>query len=182
MNEGLLNRPDLDPPLSQLDKRQAAVRELCKQLENDSHQYGCVRATLTVNCAPGRLLAKFGCTYDESQSVHTNLVGILEKLTKLIPESAVQTFIDRVASQLDAAAIREFRPMEQWALRKSMEVVGMVEYPPLVGDPQGERTSGDMICQACGKEYNVHPSDWRLIGYGNVPFLTVLCDGRRVKL
>ncbi len=31
------------------------------------------------------------------------------------------------------------------------------------------------------KEFNLI-MDYRVIGYGNVPFLNVLCDGRRVKL
>lgn len=58
----------------------------------------------------------------------------------------------------------------------------MSHYPPLSGDPSGERCSGDMLCDVCGQEYTVHPMDWRVIGYGDVPFLNVLCDGRRVKL
>ena len=60
--------------------------------------------------------------------------------------------------------------------------VGMSIYPDVVGDPNGERADGRCLCPVCGEEYAVHPDDWRLIGYGNVPFLVILCDGRRVKL
>ena len=63
-----------------------------------------------------------------------------------------------------------------------MDACGMEKYPALVGPREGERTSGDMICEHCGLEYGAHPLDWRVIGYGNTPFLNVLCDGRRVKL
>jgi hypothetical protein len=34
------------------------------------------------------------------------------------------------------------------------------------------------ICGVCGQQYNNHPQDWRTGG----PTLTILCDGRRVKL
>ena len=90
--------------------------------------------------------------------------------------------IELLARSLDPAALREFGQMERMMLKRSMAAVGMDKYPPLSGPSEGERTSGDMLCEQCGREYFVHPLDWRLIEYGNVPFLNVLCDGRRVKL
>lgn len=40
----------------------------------------------------------------------------------------------------------------------------------------------DCLCERCGQPFAHHPMDWRVIGYGNVPFLNVLCGGERVKL
>jgi hypothetical protein len=90
--------------------------------------------------------------------------------------------IEQIACGLDLAASREFGPLERMSLAKSMERVGMASYPPVVGDPHGDRASCDCVCDVCHQKYAAHPMDWRVIGYGNVPFLTVLCDGRRVKL
>lgn len=91
-------------------------------------------------------------------------------------------FLGRLMASLDPQARREFGEIEQCMLVRSMDACGMTQYPPLAGPAEGERTSGDMICETCGLEYGGHPLDWRVIGYGNVPFLKVLCDGRRVKL
>lgn len=95
---------------------------------------------------------------------------------------ATAEFLTAVEVSLDPAARAEFREPEKWCLRRSMEITGMTEYPPVTGDPHGERTSGEMICDRCGQDYYHHPMDWRVIGHGNVPFLNVLCDGRRAKL
>jgi hypothetical protein len=94
----------------------------------------------------------------------------------------IRAFICALAASLDADSREEFRPIEQAALKYSMLMCGLSEYPPVVGPPDGERCSGDMICSGCGRAYFSHPMDWRVIGYGNFPFLNVLCDGRRVKL
>lgn len=93
-----------------------------------------------------------------------------------------EAWIEELAESLDPAARAEFRGIEQDMLRRSMEKCSMTKYPPVSGDPNGERVCGEMICEVCGQEYFDHPFDWRVIGYGNVPFLNVLCDGRRVKL
>jgi hypothetical protein len=93
----------------------------------------------------------------------------------------MNAFLDRVAAQLDSAARREFGPIERACLQVSMERVHWSDYPEVSGDPNGERSSGDCVC-TCGLPYYAHPLDWRVIGYGDVPFLNVLCDGRRVKL
>lgn len=90
-------------------------------------------------------------------------------------------FIQQLAASLDPATREEFGPIEQEILRRSMDTVNMERYPAVRGDPHGERASGDYLC-VCGQPYFAHPMDWRVIGYGHVPFLNVLCDGRRVKL
>ena len=92
------------------------------------------------------------------------------------------TFIERLAATMPAEVLTEFRVIEQLLLARQMDCVGMAEYPPVSGDPNGERACGDCLCDVCGRPYFDHPMDWRVIGYGNVPFLNVLCDGRRVKL
>ena len=96
--------------------------------------------------------------------------------------SPLKPVMDAIEKDLPPEAAQEFGPIERVCLEQSMLLCGMEEYPALVGDPSGERCSGEMICEKCGQEYFVHPMDWRVIGYGNVPFLNVLCDGRRVKL
>ena len=96
--------------------------------------------------------------------------------------STIDEFIQRLAANLDLQAQAEFREFERYSLGCDMERCGLLEYPPLVGPAEGHRTDGDMICEVCGHEYIEHPLDWRVIGYGDVPFLNVICDGRRVKL
>lgn len=91
-------------------------------------------------------------------------------------------FLKRLAGTLDIDALREFGVIEREMLKQSMARCNMTDYPPLVGQTVGERASGDQICEVCGNDYFTHPADWRFIGYGNVSFLNVLCDGRRVKL
>lgn len=91
-------------------------------------------------------------------------------------------FLDELAESLDLSARSEFGEIERLILARSMKHCGMVEYPPVVGDPNGLRADGSMICTRCNRDYFSHPMDWRVIGYGNVPFLNVLCDGSRVKL
>ena len=91
-------------------------------------------------------------------------------------------FLPQLVASLDPAALREFGKIEQIILTRSMELCGMTEYPAVSGDPSGDRTYGEMICDRCSKDYFSHPMDWRVIGYGDVPFLNVLCDGQRVKL
>jgi hypothetical protein len=91
--------------------------------------------------------------------------------------------IDEIATRLGFATFSEFGSIEKALLKMSFNKCGMIDYPPvIIGDPFGERVCGDQICDRCGNDYYSHPMDWRLIGYGNVPFLNVLCDGRRVKL
>lgn len=95
---------------------------------------------------------------------------------------AERTFVSSIALRLDSAAAAEFGEPERMILVSMMRNVGMAEYPPVLGDPAGERACGDCICERCRKPYFEHPYDWRVIGYGNVPFLNVLCNGLRVKL
>jgi len=94
----------------------------------------------------------------------------------------IDEFLYCLAASLDPAGHSEFGEAERMILKHAMAGCNMREYPALRGDRQGEIAAGDMICEFCGLEYFAHPLDWRVIGYGNVPFLNVLCDGRRVKL
>lgn len=94
----------------------------------------------------------------------------------------LKVFISKLAKSLDAAAREHFTPFDRRSLEMSMFVCGMTEYPPLVGPEEGEYASLQMLCAKCGHTYLHHPLDYRLIGHGDRPFLTVLCDGRRVKL
>ena len=91
-------------------------------------------------------------------------------------------FVRDLRNSLDLAAFREFGPVEELMLRRSLTACGMEQYPPPLEEHDFDRSSGDMVCEKCGRQYAAHPMDWRLIGYGNVPFLNILCDGRRVKL
>lgn len=93
-----------------------------------------------------------------------------------------EAFVDQLAAGLDPSARKEFSDAYRRILLLSMERCGMTEYPPVRGEPDYDRASGDMVCSMCDCHYHEHPLDWRLIGYGNVPFLVVLCDGSRVKL
>lgn len=91
-------------------------------------------------------------------------------------------FLDNVLLGLSPAARGEFREIEQATLALAMDRCGLAEYPAVVGRPDGERASGDCVCPQCGQDYFSHPMDWRVIGYGDVPFLNILCNGERVKL
>ncbi len=95
---------------------------------------------------------------------------------------ALENWIATLRQSFPPAVQQEFGVLEQLALHQQMLRCHMAEYPAVNGDPHGERSSGFCVCERCGQEYGDHPYDWRIIGYGNVPFLTVLCDGRRVKL
>ena len=94
----------------------------------------------------------------------------------------MEEFIKRLAETLDPLARKEFGVVDRTFLARSMLAVGMRESPPVVGDAAGERASGDCVCAVCGRGYFIHPFDWRGIGYGNVPFFKVLCNGERVKI
>lgn len=91
-------------------------------------------------------------------------------------------FLETVEKSLDPAARSEFNAWSRDYLLYAMRKVGMREYAPLVGQPDGMTAAGRCICSACGFTYAEHPLDWRVIGYLNTPFLNVLCDGVRVKL
>lgn len=95
---------------------------------------------------------------------------------------SIEETIAELERSLDPRAKENFGVVERFLLRQSMVACRMQSLPPVRGPDEGERASGDMICAACGKNYYSHPADWRLIGYGDIPFLNVLCCGRRVKL
>lgn len=98
-----------------------------------------------------------------------------------VDELNINQYIAILAGTMDAATREEFRSPERWSLKRAMIVCGMHEFPYVVGNPTGERCSGEMICENCGKTYYQHPSDWRVIGYGNVPFLNSVStsEGKR---
>lgn len=48
--------------------------------------------------------------------------------------------------------------------------------------PDYRRASGRSVCSTCGKLFFDHPKDHYLLGYGDIPYLNVLCTGERVKL
>lgn len=94
----------------------------------------------------------------------------------------LKTYIDEVAGQMPIRVRENFRRPERIMLRMQLQACGLMRLPDLAGCANGERASGEMICDRCGRIYYDHPMDWRVIGYGDVPFLKILCDGRRVKL
>lgn len=94
----------------------------------------------------------------------------------------LSAFISQLAASLDPGARGEFTEIEKMMLAKYMSLCGMIRYPFVRGNPDGERACGDVVCTICHNKYRMHPLDWRVIGYGNRPFLNVLCDGHRVKL
>ena len=96
-------------------------------------------------------------------------------------ENTVAEFVKSVAANLPPEVCVEFNTWERRALQKALFDCQMWSYPPVSGNPDGERASGQCLCM-CGRQYAEHPTDWRVVGYNNRPFLNVLCDGRRVKL
>jgi len=80
------------------------------------------------------------------------------------------------------ATREQFRELELRALCRALQVCNLVKLPDVTGDPLGERAGGDARCPICSQTSLSHPLDWRQIGYGDVPYNHILCDGRRVKL
>lgn len=93
-----------------------------------------------------------------------------------------ESFLASLRRSLDAATLAEFTEIDAITLVRAMDKCGMDGYPQRIGRFDGERASGEQICEVCGQDYYSHPLDWRIIGYGNVPFLNILCTGERVKL
>ncbi len=75
----------------------------------------------------------------------------------------------------------DFSSFDRTVLERSMQKCNMNRYPEIVGDPNGERCSGLVMC-SCGWNYFQHPLDWRFLEYRDKAYLHILCDGRRVKL
>ncbi len=88
--------------------------------------------------------------------------------------------IERLLATLDPLTRQQFGKPEQICLKRSLDRCGLSDIPEPVGE--FERASGEYVCEICGQEYFAHPMDWRVIGHGDVPFLNILCNGRRVKL
>ena len=94
----------------------------------------------------------------------------------------IAKYIDQFAATLHPLAKENFRPMDKLFLMYAFERCGLQAFPEVTGPADGERCSGEMVCERCGEKYYHHPLDWRLIEHGKKPYLNVLCDGRRVKL
>ncbi len=95
-------------------------------------------------------------------------------------DSNIEEAVKQLIPQLELEALAEFREPEKFMFKKAMETCGMLHLPVPVGD--GIRCSGECICDGCGQEFFKHPFEWRKVGFGNVPFLNILCDGTLVKL
>lgn len=94
----------------------------------------------------------------------------------------LDSVITSLLQTMNAAEREEFRVPDQMMLKACMRHCGMTALPNAAPPESFERADGESVCATCGHRYVQHPMDWRVIGYGNVPFLNVLCDGRRVKL
>lgn len=97
---------------------------------------------------------------------------------KFDPE--IEEAVEKLALQLEPKTRDQFSQAERFMLKKSMQSCGMKSLPDPIGD--GERCSGECVCEKCGHDFYHHPEEWRRIGYGNVPYLKILCDGTLVKL
>lgn len=88
--------------------------------------------------------------------------------------------VQELIKSLESQDCTEFGDFEQHAIKQSMKLCGMAVLPEPKHDI--DRVSGDCICSICGNDFYSHPMDWRVLGYGNVPFLNIICDGTRAKL
>jgi hypothetical protein len=88
--------------------------------------------------------------------------------------------IIKLLKTLDELAFEQFGRPQQIQLRMALIRCRMSDLPEPVGE--WERASGDSVCPVCNEYFGAHPMDWREIGCGDVPFLKILCNGRRVKL
>ncbi len=57
-----------------------------------------------------------------------------------------------------------------------------LDLPPMTEEQDHDRAGGGCVCARCGLEYRDHPQDPMVISNAGELFLTILCDGRRVKL
>ena len=67
------------------DFKDMIPKQVCEwgmELVGQARSFGEMRATLIVNCMPGRPLHKLGIFYDESRPALANMVAILESLTE----------------------------------------------------------------------------------------------------
>lgn len=114
------------------------------------------------------------------QSAMPSSPARVEAQSRDAAKSCVEIEIERLQESMSPEVKAEFGPIDRVVLRKAMYRCNMDRLP----EPNGvdERAAGDCICDVCGNAYLHHPLDWRLIGYGDVPFVHVLCDGSRVKL
>lgn len=105
-----------------------------------------------------------------------------QRLIDVAFQVGLETFMRNLIKSLDSLAWKEFTPVESANLRVAMTRCGMQEFPESQRSDFFDRCSGECLCDQCGYSYREHPLDWTQIGYGNVPYLNVICDGRRVKL
>ena len=90
---------------------------------------------------------------------------------------AIEETVQQLMLSMDYSTLDRFRPIERFILKKCMQSCGMKTLPEMVGD--GERCSGECICEKCGHDFYHHPPEWRKVGYGNVPFAMALWSSFR---
>lgn len=105
-----------------------------------------------------------------------------EATTGITDDERRDLFLCGLADSLAPAARKQFGPLDRMTLKRSLVKCGLLEYPALSGPHEGDRACGECVCEKCGNTFFDHPIDWRVISYGDMPFLNVLCNGERVKL
>jgi hypothetical protein len=69
------------------------------------------------------------------------------------------------------------------ALRSRTRLLKPHVFPaPPFNENDWKRAGGDVRCETCGCVYYDHPLDPDALSFDDLPYLHVLCDGRRVKL
>lgn len=91
-----MEKPNFD------DMTPKQVREWGSEIGHQAAQFGELRATLIVNCRPGRALHGVGIAYDESKPVLKNLVSILEQL---VDKAKSQSAMDYLSLSADGVRI-----------------------------------------------------------------------------
>lgn len=66
--------------------------------------------------------------------------------------------------------------------KRALKRCNLSALPAPIGDLDGERCSGLMVCSICGQQYYDHPVDDRILGYDGIAYLHITCAGLRVKL
>lgn len=92
----------------------------------------------------------------------------------------ISSAIATLESTFSDSVRQNFGEFERVALYRAMARCRMHSIPDAIGDI--DRASGCCVCEICEMPYYDHPMDWRVVGYGDVPFLNILCSGFRVKL
>jgi hypothetical protein len=92
----------------------------------------------------------------------------------------IEETIVELAAGMEVDVLLNFGEVQRYMLKKQMQKCEMTSLPEPIGD--GLRASGECVCETCGQLFFDHPDEWRRVGFGEVPFLNILCDGTLVKL